>query len=125
MVPAWTGLAGLRRSARSAARVAGMRTSPVADPRRRPIVSVAVCLVAALVVGACGFGVRPTPAEHFIVPAPPMPQPPPAIKVPKAAIEAFVKNATSGTWSYRVNFKGRAAGAGNLGVVEGHMNVSG
>src|SRR5215207_3636969 len=125
MVPAWTGLAGYGNGHGPLVGLPHMRTSPVADPRRRPMVSVAACLVAALVVGACGFGVRPTPAEHFIVPAPPMPQPPPAIKVPKAAIEAFVKNATSGTWSYRVNFKGRAAGAGNLGVVEGHMNVSG
>jgi hypothetical protein len=85
----------------------------------------AIWLVAAIVVGACSFGPRSTPPEHLIVPAAPMPQPPPAVKVPTAAIEAFVKNATSATWSYRVNFKGRAAGAADLGVVQGHMDVSG
>ena len=87
--------------------------------RRRVAPTAAIWLVAAIVVGACSFGPRATPREHVIVPAAPMPQPPPAVKVPTAAIEAFVENATSGTWSYRVNFKGRAAGAADLGVVAG------
>ena len=92
---------------------------------RRRVLPAVVWLVAAIVVGGCSFGPRATPHEHVIVPAAPMPQPPPPLKPPMAAIDAFVKNATSGKWSYRVNFKGRAAGAGNLGVVEGHMDVSG
>jgi hypothetical protein len=89
------------------------------------VVPTALSLVVAVLVGACGFGVRPTPAEHFIVPAPPMPQRPPPPKAPVAAIDLFVEKVTNGKYSYRVDFKGRAAGAGNLGVVQGHMNVAG
>lgn len=102
-----------------------MRSPTTTSRARRRVLAAAIWLVAAIVVGACSFGPRATPREHVIVPAPPMPQPPPAVKVPTAAIDAFVENATNGKWSYRVDFKGRAAGAADLGIVQGHMNVSG
>jgi hypothetical protein len=93
---------------------------------QRALSTGSLALVAAVLVGACNlFGVAPTPREHFIVPAPPAPTAAPTQKKPTAAIDAFVKNATSGTWSYRVAFKGSFAGAADLGVVEGRMEVSG
>jgi len=90
--------------------------------RRRLALSVVV-LMAMVAAGACdSFGSRPVVVTNPPAPVAPRPSPTPTSHL--APIEAFVTNAATGTWSYRVAFSGFAAGSADNIPLSGRMDVS-
>lgn len=107
-----------------------MPPSPLPLRLRRVVIGAAAIACISAAIGACGpSAVGPASSPSVVVSlAPtttPTARPSPTPRPGAAAIAAFVKRVTSGTFSYRMTLKGSVAAAVDRGQVTGRLDTSG